>query len=53
MDQYINAQKEGMGVDLRYNATMEPSEKDWRDCPEVLTRRDFAQLMTTGWGDGR
>ena len=53
MDEYINAQKEATGFDLRYNTTMEPSEKDWRDCSEVLSRRDFAQLMTTGWGDGR
>ena len=49
MDDYINAQREATGFDLRYKATAEPSDKDWRDCTEVLSRRDFAQLMRTGW----
>ena len=49
MDEYINAQKEATGFDLRYQATAEPSEKDWRDCSEVLSRRDFAALMRAGW----
>ena len=50
MEEYINAQKEATGFDLRYTTTMEPSEKDWRDCSEVLSRRDFAELMSAGWG---
>ena len=50
LDQYINAQKEATGFDLRYTTTMEPTEKDWRDCSEVLSRRDFAELMNAGWG---
>lgn len=50
MDEYINAQKEATGFDLRYTATMEPAEKDWRDCSEVLSRRDFSELMSAGWG---
>ena len=49
MDEYIEAQKQATGFDLRYNATMKPSEKDWRDCSEVLSRRDFAELMAKGW----
>lgn len=49
MDEYINAQREATGFDLRYKETAEPSDKDWRDCTEVLSRRDFAQLMRTGW----
>jgi superfamily II DNA or RNA helicase len=49
MDEYIDAQKEATGFDLRYKATSEPTEKDWRDCTEVLSRRDFAKLMRTGW----
>ncbi len=53
MDEYINAQKEATGFDLRYTTTMAPSEKDWRDCSEVLSRRDFMQLMSTGWGGNR
>ncbi len=53
MDQYINAQKEASGFDLRYTSTMEPSEKDWRDCFEVLSRRDLVQLMTSGWNGNR
>lgn len=49
MDEYINAQKEATGFDLRYTSTMEPPEKDWRDCSEVLSRRDFAGLMSSAW----
>lgn len=49
MDEYINAQKEATGFDLRYTTTMAPSEKDWRDCSEVLSRRDFVELMSNGW----
>lgn len=51
MDDYIHAQREATGFDLRYTATMEPPEHDWRDCTEVLSRRDFAvlMLMTTAW----
>jgi superfamily II DNA/RNA helicase len=50
MDEYIDAQKQANGFDLRYTSTMEPSEKDWRDCSDVLSRRDFSELMTSGWG---
>ena len=37
MDEYIDAQKEATGFDLRYTTTTAPSEKDWRDCSEVLS----------------
>ena len=50
LDEYIDAQKEATGFDLRYTTTMEPTERDWRDCSEVLSRRDFAELMNAGWG---
>lgn len=49
MDEYINAQKQATGFDLRYTATMQPSEKDWRDCSQVLSRRDFA-VLSAAWG---
>lgn len=49
MDEYINAQQQATGFDLRYNATLNPSEKDWRDCSAALSRSDFAQLMSEGW----
>lgn len=49
LDEYINAQREATGFDLRYNATAEPSDRDWRECTEVLSRRDFAELMRNGW----
>lgn len=52
MDEYITAQKEATGFDLRYRATSEPSDDDWRDCSEVLSRRDFMELMTSGWSKG-
>jgi len=53
MDEYINARKEATGFDLRYTTATGPSEKDWRDCSEVLSRRNFAQIMSAGWGDYR
>ena len=49
MDEHINAQKEATEFDLRYTTTMAPSGKDWRDCSEVLSRRDFVELMSHGW----
>lgn len=49
MDEFINAQKEATGFDLRYTSTMEPPGTDWRDCSEVLSRRDFTLLMSTPW----
>ena len=53
LDEYISAQKTATGFDLRYTSTMAPPEKNWRDCSEVLSRRDFAELMAKSWGDGR
>ena len=49
MDEFIEVQREANGFDLRYNSTVEPSGRDWRDCKDVLSRRDFAQLMRNGW----
>lgn len=49
MDQYIHAKQDATGFDLRYTHTMSPPDKDWRDCTQVLSRRDFADLMTAGW----
>ena len=51
MDEYIDAQKTANGFDLRYTSTMEPTEKDWRDCSDVLSRRDFSELMMSGWSE--
>jgi len=50
MDQYIDAQKRATGFDLRYNTHLSPSDKDWRDCSNVLSQRDFGTLMREGWG---
>lgn len=50
LDEYIDAQRTATGFDLRYTATATAPEKDWRDCAEVLSRRDFAELMSAGWG---
>ena len=49
MDEYIDAQKQATGFDLRYNTSLVPSDSDWRDCSAVLSRSDFAQLMSEGW----
>lgn len=51
MDKYIEDKKQANGFDLRYTSTMEPSDKDWRDCSNVLSRRDFSELMTSGWSE--
>ncbi len=50
LDEYIDAQRRATGFDLRYTSTIEPLEKDWRDCSAVLSRRDLATLLSTGWG---
>lgn len=49
MDEYIDAQQKANGFDLRYNTSVEPSEKDWRDCSDVLSRRDLREIMSKGW----
>lgn len=49
LDEYINAQKQANGFDLRYNTTVSPSDKDWRDCAGVLSRTDFVKLMSSAW----
>lgn len=49
MDQYIDAQKRATGFDLRYNTHLSASDKDWRDCSNVLSQRDFGTLMREGW----
>lgn len=49
LDEYINAQKKATGFDLRYTATMEPADDDWRSCTEVLSRRDLADLLSRAW----
>lgn len=49
MDQYIEAQKQETGFDIRYNATLRPETDDWQQCAEVLSRRDFMSLMSTSW----
>ncbi len=49
MDEYINAQKEATGFDLRYNNTIKATEKEWRECSNVLSRRDLSELMSKGW----
>jgi SNF2 family DNA or RNA helicase len=50
LDEYIHAQAKATGFDLRYTGTMTPPEKDWRDCSEVLSRRNVADLMGAAWG---
>ena len=49
MDEYINAQQQANGFDLRYNTTLTASDQDWRHCAAVLSRQDFITLMSEGW----
>lgn len=53
MDQYIEAQRQETGFDIRYNATLRPEADDWQQCADVLSRRDFMALMATGWNGKR
>lgn len=53
MDQYIEAQKQETGFDIRYNATLRPDNEEWEACAEVLSRRDFVELMSTSWNGKR
>lgn len=50
LDAYIDAKKAATGFDLRYTGTLVPPDKDWRECTEVLSRRDIDTLMRTSWG---
>ena len=45
----IRHQKTANGFDLRYNTSLQPSDKEWRDCSKVLSRRDFISLMSESW----
>lgn len=49
MDEYIRAQEQATGFDLRYNTTISPDDNDWRDTASVLSRRDLTDLMGRGW----
>jgi tRNA U34 5-carboxymethylaminomethyl modifying enzyme MnmG/GidA len=49
MDEYINKQKQANAFELRYNNTIIPTDMDWRDCCNVLSRQDFNQLMRKAW----
>ena len=49
MDEYIDAQRNSTGFELRYNDSLEPDDNDWRTCSEVLSKRDFQALMREGW----
>jgi hypothetical protein len=49
LDAYIDARRAATGFDLRYTGTLRPLDQDWRDCTQVLSRRDFDTLMRTAW----
>jgi ERCC4-related helicase len=49
MDEFISAQRRATGFDLRYNASSSPTHEDWRDCADVLSRRDLDALLRSSW----
>lgn len=49
LDKFIDAQKRATGFELRYRQTNDKPDRNWHDCFEVLSRRDFNQLMRSGW----
>ncbi|MGF1482570.1 MAG: phospholipase D-like domain-containing anti-phage protein [Cyanophyceae cyanobacterium] len=49
LDEYINAQKRVNGFDIRYNASLDTEEDEWRNCARVLSRRSIDTLMRNGW----
>lgn len=53
MDEYINAQKQAMDSTCDIPIPCLHPKKDWRDCSIVLSRRDFTELMTSGWSESK
>lgn len=49
LDQYIEAQQRANGFELRYNTTLNPETRDWRECAAVLSQQDVQQLMGVPW----
>lgn len=49
MDEYIEAQRQANGFDIRYDKSMQPPEKDWREFTDVLPQRDVTDLMSKPW----
>lgn len=49
LDKYIDAKGRATGFELRYRRTNDTPDRDWHECFEVLSRRDFIQLMKSGW----
>ena len=49
LDKYIDAKRRATGFELRYRQTNDIPDRDWHECFEVLSRRDFNQLMKSGW----
>lgn len=49
MDQFIEKKRRATGFDIRYNACLEADEDGWRNCTQVLSRRNIEDLMRKGW----
>lgn len=49
MDQFIKKKRRATGFDIRYNSCLEADEDEWRNCTQVLSRRDIEDLMRKGW----
>jgi superfamily II DNA or RNA helicase len=49
LDEYIHTQKRVNGFDIRYNASLDAEEDEWRNCARVLSRRSIDNLMRNGW----
>ena len=49
LDKFIDAKRKATGFELRYRQTNDTPDSDWHDCFEVLSRRDFNQLMNSPW----
>lgn len=49
LDKFIDAKRKATGFELRYRQTNDTPDNNWHDCFEVLSRRDFNQLMKTPW----
>jgi len=49
MDEYIDAQRQATGFELRYNDTLDADAEGWRNCSDVLSRQNFQELMREGW----
>ena len=49
LSEYIEQKKQANAFDLRYGATIEPSDERWELCERVLSRKDILDRLSASW----